>query len=117
MGLLGGIARGVNARSAVQRIHLQTGVVGHDDLSRRVAAIFFRLLARVRFEGEAVFDHGRQGSEVWNAGNFDSVRCGRSGKVSQLSGIRCRNQNSSHRVRTITLTTEGTEITEEFLSL
>src|ERR1700719_4148837 len=114
MRLLGGIARGVHARSAVQRVYFQTGVVGHDDLSWRVAAIFLRLLARVRFEGETVFDHGGKRGEVWNAGNFDSVRRGRSGKVSQLSGIRCRNQNSSHRVRTTTLTTEGTEVTEEF---
>src|SRR5579864_1576620 len=98
--LVGCVARGMHAWGAVECIHFKSGVVSHYDLSRRMPAVFFRFFACVVFEGEAIFDHGGQGSEVGNTGNFNSVRCGSSREVAELSGIRSGDEDSSHKVRT-----------------
>src|SRR5215472_9983299 len=57
------------------------------------------LLARVLFEARAVFDHRRQGSEVRDFRDPDSVCTRRSREIAQLSGVRRGNQDSSHIVR------------------
>src|SRR6266849_2639020 len=79
------IAGGMHTGGSVQRINLESGIVGDDEFSRDVAAAGFRLLPGVFFEGETVLDHSGQGREVGDRGDLDSMRRGGAGKIAQLA--------------------------------
>src|SRR5271170_392401 len=90
------VSRRVYSGCSMQSVNLKAGVVGDHDLSGSVATISFGLFSRIRLEGQAVFDHGRQGSEVWDSGNLNSMLQSRSRKIAQLARIRGRNKDLSH---------------------
>src|SRR5216684_2092693 len=96
---LRGIAGGTHSGRATQRVNLQAGIVGNDNLSRRVAAVGLGLFSGIGFEGCAIFDHSRQRRKIRNRPRFNSMARRRTGEVAKFSGVRGRNQNVLHAVR------------------
>jgi hypothetical protein len=50
-----------------------------------VPAIFFSLLARIRFEGQTIFNNKGQRSEARDAGDLDSVTQSGTGEIAQFA--------------------------------
>src|SRR5581483_719829 len=78
----------VHAGFAAERVCLQAGVVGDDNLARRKPAVVLSLLARVAFKRGRVFDDAGQGSEAGQRENFHARSRGGPGEIAQLAGIR-----------------------------
>ena len=95
-GLVGRVARGVYAGSALQRVNLQARVVGYNGFSRNILAVAFGFFSRVGLEREAIFNHRRQGREARNAGDFTPVTHSGAGEIAQFARIGSCNENLSH---------------------
>ncbi len=86
----------MGSRSPAQRVDLKPRVIRQHNFSRRRQTIFLCLLARVRLEGQSIFDNGRKRREARDRGNLNPMRPSRPGKVTNLASIGSRNQYASH---------------------
>jgi len=96
VGSVGGVARGVNAGSASERVDFESGIVGKNNFTWKIVAVILGFLAGVGFESEAVFDYGGKGREVGKASNVDSASPRGTGKVAKLTWIRSGDQDASY---------------------
>ena len=81
-----GVARGVDAGRAGERVHHQPGIV-REERAFDVTAVMQRLLDGVFFESRAVFDRGRQLAEIRDQFDLDGRMPGRQAELPELAGI------------------------------
>ncbi len=77
---------GANAGRTAQSIHLESGVIGEDDL-RREAAVILRLQAGVAGKRRLNFFGCRNGAQVRQRFQRESTLKGSRGEVAQFAGI------------------------------
>jgi len=81
------VARRMHAWCTSKRVDLQTRIISDDDLLRRILAVIFGLLTRVRFEGLAVLHRQRQRRKPRQWGDLNTVYSCCSGKITKFTGI------------------------------
>jgi hypothetical protein len=91
-------ARRMDARSTLERVNFEPGIIGQDHLARNFTAVSLRLFSRILFESQAIFDHGRQRGEVWNRRDLNAKPRRGAGEVAQLARVRGRDEDVIHQL-------------------
>ena len=88
----------MDARSTLERVNFEPGIIGQDHLARNFTAVSLRFFPRILFESQAILNHGRQRGEVWNRRDLNAKRRRSAGEVAQLARVRGRDEDVIHRL-------------------